>query len=116
MHHCARTARAAHLEPSQLENTLHISEGTQRNTEPNVKTGFEYWSCNRPSIQDATPEERSTASLAVGRGAGLFVALGISTHDAPVHRRGSQRAEVSVFNPIPDNGAFLLALIRFTQR
>ena len=44
-----------------------------------MKTGFEYWSCNRPSIQDATPEERPTASPAVGRGAGLFVALGTST-------------------------------------
>ena len=66
-------------EPSRLENTLHTSESTQRNTEPIMKTGFEYWLCNRPSIQDATPEERSTASLAVGRGAGLFVALGTST-------------------------------------
>ena len=88
-------------EPSRLENTVHTSEGTQRNPEPTIKTGFEYWSCNRPSIQDATPEERSTASLAVARGAGLFVALGTSTRD--LHRWGSQLAPKSLHDLIRTN-------------
>ena len=101
MHHCARTARAAHLEPSQLQNTPHTSGDTQRNPEPTVKTGVEYWSCNRPSIQDATPEERPTASPAVGRGAGLFVALGTSTRD--LHRWGSQLAPKSLHDLIRTN-------------
>ena len=36
----------------------------------------------------------------VGRGAGLFVALGTSTHDAPMHRRGSQLAPKYISDPI----------------
>ena len=65
-----------------------------------MRSGFEHWSRNRPSIQDTGPEERSTASPAVGRGAGLFVALGTSTHDTLVRRRGSQLAPKYLSDPI----------------
>ena len=77
---------------ASTDNTQRTAKHTPCKLESIVRTGFGYWSRNRPSIQDAGPEERPTASPAVGRGVGLFVALGISTHDAPVHRRGSQLA------------------------